>query len=172
MGEKAASFNGRSLGAGAEMLGRPRTVPNLLSIRVAEEERERPMRLTKLLLNVSVDRSLGEVRLVMRLESTVGDLITAAVKQYKKEGRRPVLDGMDADGFDLHYSPFSLESLGRDEKLITLGSRNFFLFPRKSEPTTESDGNNGNVGSKTMSSCSKQAEKATKIAIPWLKFLF
>ncbi|WP_411024266.1 hypothetical protein, partial [Salmonella sp. s58953] len=78
--------------------------------------------------------------------------------------------------FDLHYSQFSLESLDRNENLITLGSRNFFLFPRESAPTTESNHSSGNSGGSggfiATSPCSKQAEKANKIVLPWLKFLF
>ncbi|OWM88410.1 uncharacterized protein LOC116202654 [Punica granatum] len=89
-------------------------------------------RLTKLLLNVTVERSLGPVQVVMPPESSVRDLIKAAVEMYAREKRRPLLKDANPRGFELHYSPFSLESLKPEEKLINLGSRNFFLCSRQS----------------------------------------
>ncbi|KAG9151266.1 hypothetical protein Leryth_002815 [Lithospermum erythrorhizon] len=121
-------------------------------------EHEEPKKLPKLLLNVTIQRSLGPVHVVMLPDSSVGELIAAAVHLYVKEGRRPVLSSVDPAGFDLHYSQFSLESLSREEKLITLGSRNFFLCPVKA--SVEANG-----------SCSKEVEKATKLPLPWLKFM-
>ncbi|KAL9263893.1 hypothetical protein AKJ16_DCAP15603 [Drosera capensis] len=85
----------------------------------------------KLLLNVTIQGSLGAVQVVMLQEATVDELIGAAVRQCVKEGRRPVLEAPGStSGFDLHYSQFSLESLKREEKLVNLGSRNFFLCRR------------------------------------------
>ncbi|GMP98966.1 hypothetical protein CsSME_00046638 [Camellia sinensis var. sinensis] len=148
--EKASSFHGRSPAAMAGQLVRPRTVPDLLSGRnsgdVSPEERPK---LTKLLLNVTVQRS---------------DLIAAVLRQYAKEGRRLILPSTDPSVFDLHYSQFSLESLDREEKLAALGSRNFFLCPKKYAPDAESG------GCVTTASCSKEAEKANSIGLPWLKF--
>ncbi|KAK4740830.1 hypothetical protein SAY87_024418 [Trapa incisa] len=84
-------------------------------------------RLTKLLLNVTVERSLGPIHVVMPPENSVSDLIRAAVETYWREKRRPLLKQTDPRMFELHYSPFSLESLKVEEKLMNLGSRNFFL---------------------------------------------
>ncbi|PKI78766.1 hypothetical protein CRG98_000833 [Punica granatum] len=174
--EKASSFHGRYPVAmeEAKQLRRPRTLPDLRSTAasikpsssgasVAAEERPR---LTKLLLNVTIQGSLGPVQVVMTQDSSVADLIATAMRQYVKEGRRPVLRSADPTGFDLHYSQFSLESLGRDEKLMTLGSRNFFLCPRK-PPAAETDG----ATATPAASCSKEAEKATKTGSNWLKFM-
>ncbi|KAK4395941.1 hypothetical protein Sango_1748400 [Sesamum angolense] len=72
----------------------------------------------------------------------------------------------DASAFDLHYSQFSLESLDREEKLMELGSRNFFLCPKRA--TAESG---GAVVSPGTSNCSKEAGPATKKGLPWLKFM-
>ncbi|KAJ4951646.1 hypothetical protein NE237_028478 [Protea cynaroides] len=69
-----------------------------------------PARLMKLLLKVTIQRSLGAIQVVMLSESVVGDLIAAAVRLYAKEGRRPLLPSTDPAGFDLHYSQFSLEN--------------------------------------------------------------
>lgn len=152
-------------------LRRPKTLPDLLSGRsVSGLSPEGGPRLTKLLLNVTVQRSLGPVQVVMSPDSTVGDLIAAVLRQYAKEGRRLVLPTTDPAGFDLHYSQFSLESLDRNEKLMTLGSRNFFLCCKKSEPDV---GESAAEASETTSSstCSTEADKVSKISVPWLKFI-
>lgn len=179
--EKAKSFHGGSSleGKGGEMslLPRPRTVPDLLSSGRQVLERGssngdlRPAKLTKLLLNVTIDRSLGAVQVLMSPESTVEDLIAAALRQYCKEARRPILSSNEPSGFDLHYSQFSLESLNREDKLMALGSRNFFLCPKK----CGGEDGSGTTSSNT-SSCSKQAEKARgngfgAFGLPWLKFM-
>ncbi|XWS73962.1 hypothetical protein CRYUN_Cryun02cG0174600 [Craigia yunnanensis] len=143
-------------------LRRPKTLPDLLSERTISIAADARPKLTKLLLNVTIQGSLGAVQVVMSPENTVGDLIIAAVRQYSKECRRPILPSTDASLFDLHYSQFSLESLGREEKLMALGSRNFFLCTKKA---TSKDGENNTT------SCSKEAEKVTKSLIPWLKFM-
>lgn len=170
------SFHGQSSeSCTAELLRRPRTVPDLLSAGrlsagTSPEVKDR-LKLTKLLLNVTIQRSLGPVQVLISLESTVEDLIAAALRQYSKEGRRPVLTSVNPADYDLHYSQFSLESLNREEKLMGLGSRNFFLCPKTSNAdsalTTSSS-------SSSSSSCAKQADKAAtapKISLPWLKFM-
>ncbi|XP_043719582.1 uncharacterized protein At4g22758-like [Telopea speciosissima] len=130
-------------------------------------------RLTKLLLNVMIQRSLGAVKVVMSPESTVGDLIAAAVRLYAKEGRRPLLPMTDPADFDLHYSQFSLESLNREEKLKELGSRNFFLCRKKPNeaPVDASSSSSSSSLAVASSSCSNQAEKVSKIAVPWVRFM-
>lgn len=65
---------------------------------------------TKLLLNVSIERSLGPVQVVMSPENSVGDLVKRAMEIYVREKRRPLLVGNDPHRFQLHYSQFSLES--------------------------------------------------------------
>ncbi|CAN6215236.1 unnamed protein product [Urochloa humidicola] len=94
-------------------------------------------RLTRLLVNVTVDRSLWPVHLVLAADATVADLVRAAVAAYVREGHRPPLQhggggGDAADGFELHFSKYSLESLRPEEKVVDLGSRNFFLCARRS----------------------------------------
>ncbi|PIA43363.1 hypothetical protein AQUCO_01900030v1 [Aquilegia coerulea] len=163
--EKAASFHGRNQATQA-ILRRPKTETDLLSGRkLTLVLPETTPKLTKLLLNVTIERSLGAIHVVISPESTVGDLVAAAIRQYEKEGRRPLLQTDDLSQFDLHYSQFSLESLNREEKLINLGSRNFFMCRRK-----EVDG--AGVTTTRTSSCSNQAEKASKIAFPWLRIFF
>ncbi|KAK6935260.1 hypothetical protein RJ641_035415 [Dillenia turbinata] len=85
------------------------------------------LRPTKLLLNVTIDRSVGPMQVIMSPENTVADFIKAALEAYAKEKRRPLLIETDPKHYALHYSQYSLESLKADEKLINLGSRNFYL---------------------------------------------
>ncbi|GLT40389.1 hypothetical protein SLA2020_145300 [Shorea laevis] len=87
-------------------------------------------KMTKLLLKVHIEGSLGPVHVVLPPESSVSDLIKAATQIHVKEKRRPLLKESDPNSFELHYSQFSLESLRPEEKLINLGSRNFFLCSR------------------------------------------
>ncbi|CAA6666853.1 unnamed protein product [Spirodela intermedia] len=97
------------------------------------------MKPTKLLLRVTVQRNLWPVHVMISPESTVVDLIKATVEAYVKEGRRPLLVERDPLAFELHFSQFSLESLSREEKVINLGSRNFFLCLKPSEAAPSGD---------------------------------
>lgn len=173
------SFHGQSSESStAELLRRPRTVPDLLSAgRISSgtsPEVKYKLKQTKLLLNVTIQRSIGPVQVLISVESTVQDLIAAALRQYSKEGRRPALTSVNPADYGLHYSQFSLESLDREEKLIGLGSRNFFLCPKKSNSDgTSTSGGAVMTSPPSSSSCAKQADKgtATKISLPWLKFM-
>ncbi|PWA50059.1 hypothetical protein CTI12_AA476500 [Artemisia annua] len=166
LSEKSSSFHGRGAEDMVEKkLTRPRTVPEMFPSRnVVMNEKMVSQKLTKLLLNVTVHRSLGPVHVLISPDSSVGDLIAAVLRQYVKEGRRPVFGSFDPNGFDLHYSQFSLESLSRDEKLSELGSRNFFLCPKQVETGV-------GYGGTSSSSCSKEAEKVTKGGPGWLRFM-
>ncbi|XP_030451842.1 uncharacterized protein At4g22758 [Syzygium oleosum] len=181
LSQKASSFHGRSPAAmeAAKPLPRPRTVPELparkglaaqasASAASAAGADEKP-RLTKLLLNVTLQGSVGPVHVVTTPESTVGDLIAAALRQYLKEGRRPISPTADPSGFDLHYSQFSLESLDREEKLMALGSRNFFLCAKR-PPPRDGVAAAGSGGS-SPASCGKEAEKVSRNGFNWLKFM-
>ncbi|RWR89299.1 hypothetical protein CKAN_01835000 [Cinnamomum micranthum f. kanehirae] len=112
-------------------------------------------RLTKLLLNVTIQRSLGPVHVVMSPENTVADLTKAALEMYVKGGRRPLLAETDPESFELHYSPFSLESLNPKEKLNNLGSRNFFMCPTPA----------------SVKSCSDEAKNGSNASYPLSRFM-
>jgi hypothetical protein len=71
-------------------------------------------RLTRLLVNVTVDRSLWPVHVVLHADATVADLVRAAVAAYDHEGRRPPLPRGEAADFELHFSKYSLESTWPD----------------------------------------------------------
>lgn len=94
-------------------MSRPRTVPDLVSYGgaiTATMPEDVPRVPPKLLIKVTVQGSLGPVQVVMTAESSVNDLVAATVRQYVKEGRRPVVPTTDPSHYDLHYSQFSLES--------------------------------------------------------------
>ena len=67
-------------------------------------------RLTKLLLNVTIERNLGPIHVVISPENKVRDLTKTALEIYAREKRRPLLPETDPHCFELHYSQFSLES--------------------------------------------------------------
>ncbi|XP_039139035.1 uncharacterized protein At4g22758-like isoform X2 [Dioscorea cayenensis subsp. rotundata] len=91
----------------------------------------------KLLLNVTVLQSPGPIQVVMSPENSVADLVRAAVEAFIREGRRPPLPFSDPKAFELHYSQYSLESLKSEEKLMNLGSRNFFLCAKTTKNPTQ-----------------------------------
>lgn len=112
--EKSSSFHGESLKTTTTTtLRRPKTDPELLSFKnlglSAASLNGRP-KMTKLLLNVTIQGILGPVQVLMSSEMTVADLVAATIRQYMKEGRRPILPTVNPSAFDLHYSQFSLES--------------------------------------------------------------
>ncbi|XP_019161953.1 PREDICTED: uncharacterized protein LOC109158491 [Ipomoea nil] len=170
--EKAKSFHGHGVENTAELLGRPRTVPDLISghrSSTASTQMRFPSKLTKLLLNVTIQRCLGAVQVLMSSESTVEDLIAAALRQYVKEGRRSALPSTDPADFGLHYSQFSLEGLDRADSVMTLGSRNFFLCMKTSPAGTEGGGATPSCGA--APGCSSEVDRVTKIGLPWIKFM-
>ncbi|CAK7329287.1 unnamed protein product [Dovyalis caffra] len=172
--EKASSFHGKIPAEIPEArIRRPKTLPDLLAGRSfpATVAEVRP-KLTKVLINVTIQGSVGAVQVLMSLQSTVGELIAASIQQYSKEGRRPISTN-DSSRFDLHYSQFSLESLDREEELMALGSRNFFLCPKKSGMDGASCSGSGGLTTTSSPSCSKEVEKevAKSGFLPWLKFM-
>ncbi|AES94192.1 hypothetical protein MtrunA17_Chr5g0398651 [Medicago truncatula] len=96
------------------------------------ESNDSLLRPSKLLLNVSIENTLGAIQVLMLPEDTVGQLVKVALMTYDKEKRRPLLKDTDPNRYQLHYSPFTLESLKVSEKLKNLGSRNFFLCSKPS----------------------------------------
>lgn len=111
--EKSSSFHGESPTKTITMLRRPKTDPELLSFKnlgLSAPSLDGRPKMTKLLLNVTIQGSLGSVQVLISPEMTVADLVATTVRQYSKEGRRPFLPTVDPSAFDLHYSQFSLES--------------------------------------------------------------
>ncbi|XP_068651090.1 uncharacterized protein At4g22758-like isoform X2 [Aristolochia californica] len=114
---KSASYNDRLQEASERLpqIPRPGSHSKLLNTLVAgsaapKSQEIANQRLTKLLLNVTVQQSLGPVHAVISPESKVSDLIKAAVEMYVREGRRPLLTETDPRAYELHYSQFSLDN--------------------------------------------------------------
>ncbi|GAB2300907.1 hypothetical protein Dimus_034944 [Dionaea muscipula] len=93
--------------------------------------------LTKFLMNVMIQGSLGVIQVIVSPKNTVRDLIKKVLEVHIREKRRPLLSVSDPSCFELHYSQFSLDCLGSEEKLMNLGSRNFFLCQK---PNRSNDG--------------------------------
>lgn len=113
-GQNLSSLQGmNATSTKSSQIRRPRTVPDLVSygsVITAALPDDLPRVPPKLLLKVTMQGSLGPVQVIMTPESTVKDLVATTVRQYVKEGRRPVVPSTDPSYFDLHYSQFSLES--------------------------------------------------------------
>ncbi|WOL00833.1 hypothetical protein Cni_G09546 [Canna indica] len=168
--DRSLSFNGRTSTA-PRQIRRPKTQPELLPGRRGDAARPDPpagLRVPpKVLLNVAVQRSLRPVQVLAPADWSVGDLVAAAVRAYVKEGWRPQLPTEDPSAFGLHYSQFSLDCLDPEQKVMELGSRNFFLCPKHA---TTSEG--GGASSSATGCCSKQAEKASNIDnTAWFNFM-
>lgn len=106
--EKSSSFNGRTDSMAVRQLSRLNTLPSLNAHTYNTTTITRP-KLTKLLLNVTVEGSVGVLHVVTTSDSTVADLIGLALRQYAKEGRRSILPSIEPERFGLHYSQFSLD---------------------------------------------------------------
>jgi hypothetical protein len=119
--QRSAPFHGR--GAEQRLLPKQRpkkTHPDLLAVaglRGATSSRsgcspdgEARRTPSKVLVSVSVQRSMWPLHVMASAEWRVSDLVAAAVGLYVKEGRRPLLPSADPAAFGLHYSQFSLES--------------------------------------------------------------
>uniref|UniRef100_A0A7N0V3W9 DUF7054 domain-containing protein n=1 Tax=Kalanchoe fedtschenkoi TaxID=63787 RepID=A0A7N0V3W9_KALFE len=96
------------------------------SFRFAEEERGY-IKEAKVVVNVTVEGSVGPIRTMVRLGSSVEDTIKLTLEKYAKEGRRSMLCNEDGVSFDLHDSYFSLQCLGKSELIGDIGSRSFYL---------------------------------------------
>ncbi|XP_058734118.1 uncharacterized protein LOC131605822 [Vicia villosa] len=128
-----------------------RYVSTSLTSKMQTSSNDSILRPPKLLLKVTIENSLGAIQVLMLSEDTVEDLIKAALVFYEKEKRRPILKNYDPKSYDLHYSKFTFQSLKRDEKLLGLESRNFFLC---SKPL--------------VSSCTQKENMAMDSAFPWM----
>ncbi|XP_027337720.1 uncharacterized protein LOC113851436 [Abrus precatorius] len=112
-----------------------RFVPSPLTLKLPLQRSESDVGPWKVLVNVTIENSLGAIQVLMLPQDTVADLIKASLVSYEREKRRPFLKNTDPKCYDLHYSSFTLESLKADDKLMKLGSRNYFLC---SKPPTSS----------------------------------
>ncbi|CAL4969535.1 unnamed protein product [Urochloa decumbens] len=116
-----------------------------------------PREEAKVLVSVTVEGSVGPVKAMVRLGASVGEAIAAVVENYAREGRSPRLDPAAAEGFQLHHSHFSLQSLNKNDKIGDVGGRNFYLHKNDSNnrlylQTEEPDGNSTGRGTENSRS--------------------
>ncbi|GMN56228.1 hypothetical protein TIFTF001_025346 [Ficus carica] len=169
LAEKSLSFHCRS--SSSEMISqlrRSKTAPDLLSGRsvvvTTSLEQVRPMKLTKVLLNVTIQGRVGAVQVLMAPESTVGDVVTAALLgTLRKVAVRSCRPPSPRDSTSITPSSAWNVSLNRKEHVMELGSRNFFLCPN----TTMND-----CGTTSSSSCAALADKGVvESGVNWLNFM-
>ncbi|KAL6899848.1 hypothetical protein ACP4OV_006506 [Aristida adscensionis] len=184
LARRSASFHGRGVAEQRHqqlLRRRPRTQPDLLagvrgrSFRgaggdgagaAAAAGRTAP---SKVLVTVAVQRSVWPLHVMACAEWRVADLVAAAVRLYVREGRRPLLPSADPSAFGLHYSQFSLQSLGPEEKLMELGSRSFFLCPKTVAAAAAAVSTcSSTEASKAMATTST---KEQNLLLPWLGFV-
>ncbi|XP_044444451.1 uncharacterized protein [Triticum aestivum] len=115
----------------------PAAVAALLGHPVAALSERPAPRLTRLLMNVTVQQSLWPVHVLLGADATVADFTRAAVAAYAAEGHRPPLPADNgatdaAARFELHLSKYALVALNPEVKVLDLGSRNFFLCSNRS----------------------------------------
>ncbi|KAH0463092.1 hypothetical protein IEQ34_007674 [Dendrobium chrysotoxum] len=166
---RPASFHGATATKSPEIrqIRRPKTHPDLLE---PYRSLPPPANPSKVLVKVTVQRSLGAVQVMAPTDWSVRDLVAAVIKIYIEEERLPLLSSADPSAFGLHYSQFSLESLDSEEKLNNLGSRNFFLCPKGEYRLRIGERPVAAVAS-SPSRCWKEVEKGSRIGIPWLRFM-
>ncbi|KAJ7944815.1 PPR containing protein [Quillaja saponaria] len=113
----------------------------------------------KVVVNVTVEGSPGAIRTMVKLGSSVGDIIKLVVDKYGEEGRTPKLIHCNHDTcsiFQLYPSYFSLQSLDKSELIGDVGSRSFYL--RKSCGVIhDSNATSALYDSKTVPSAAREA---------------
>ncbi|KAF5755381.1 hypothetical protein HanRHA438_Chr17g0812121 [Helianthus annuus] len=81
----------------------------------------------KVAIKVTVEGSVGPIRALVKLGSSVDETIKLVMKKYNKERRSPRLDQDDLTSFELHHSNFSLQCLDKSNIIGEIGSRSFYL---------------------------------------------
>ncbi|CAN0896665.1 Uncharacterized protein At4g22758 [Linum grandiflorum] len=89
----------------------------------------------KLLVRVNVLGSSGPIRLVVKEDDVVDDVIESTLKSYAKEGRVPAL-GCEASNFILYSSngTFDSKELNPKEAIGRNGGRNFVMCKKQLNP--------------------------------------
>ncbi|KAJ0667617.1 hypothetical protein HanPI659440_Chr17g0679761 [Helianthus annuus] len=95
----------------------------------------------KVAIKVTVEGSVGPIRALVKLGSSVDETIKLVMKKYNAERRSPRLVQDDMTSFELHNSNFSLQCLDKSNMIGEIGSRSFHM--RKSVH------NNGDMFSNT-----------------------
>nr|GFA82700.1 hypothetical protein [Tanacetum cinerariifolium] len=81
----------------------------------------------KVVVKVMVEGSVGRIRALVKLGSSVNDTIKLVMSEYNAEGRIPRLDHDATTSFELHRSYFCLQSLEKSNIIGEIGSRSFYM---------------------------------------------
>ncbi|KAG0458193.1 hypothetical protein HPP92_023039 [Vanilla planifolia] len=85
----------------------------------------------RILISVTVVGSVGPIRVVVREDELVSSIISTVLKNYAREGRRPIL-GSELDNFVLYHAGDGSCALAPMEPIGTFRSRNFLLCKKQS----------------------------------------
>ncbi|GAV70357.1 hypothetical protein CFOL_v3_32811 [Cephalotus follicularis] len=99
--------------------------PSLLGLFQHSQSFEGYSKDAKVVVNVTVEGSPGPIRTLVKLGSSVDEMIKLVVDKYSEERRTPKLDHHEP--FELHHSYFSVQSLHKSELIGDLGCRSFYL---------------------------------------------
>lgn len=66
--------------------------------------------------------------------------------------------------------PTVITGLDREEKLVSLGARNFFLCPKKAAEAVPTTAESGGAVTTSTARCSNEADHSIK-ELSWLKFM-
>lgn len=155
---------------------RPKTHPELLNrdqweYRSGTNNRvDLALGANKLLVNVTVARSIGPLRALLSKDATVEDAIKAILVLYAKEGRKPLLSN-DPASFGLHYSQFCINCLNPGDKVEDLGSRTFFLWSKEAANKSVHGGDTTVTARSSLSSCRREIQSISRIIEPCYKQL-
>ncbi|CAN6445470.1 unnamed protein product [Victoria cruziana] len=86
----------------------------------------------RLLVMIYVMGSAGPLKIVVKEEDTVGEVVAVALKLYAREGRLPAL-GCKASKFELHCSHSGSGALDESKRIGACGSRNFLMCKKSQE---------------------------------------
>lgn len=172
--EASSSFSSSKLKNNTSVtMRRPKTHPELLN---RDQWKQTPwinngvdkaLGAKKLLVNVTVARSIGPLRALLSKDATVEDAIKATLVLYAKEGRKPFLSN-DPASFGLHYSQFSINCLNPGDKVEDMGSRTFFLCSKEAANKSVHGGESAVVTAlSSLSSCGSEIQSISRIREPW-----
>ncbi|KAL8200856.1 hypothetical protein R6Q57_012195 [Mikania cordata] len=81
----------------------------------------------KVVIKVMVEGSVGPIRTLVKLGSSVDETIKLVMNKYNAERRSPRLDQDGMTSFELHHSYFSLQCLDKSNMIGDIGSRSFYM---------------------------------------------
>ncbi|KAL2543608.1 putative protein-like [Forsythia ovata] len=113
--------------------GKPSPSPSPAPLNIRRSRPPRYNKDSKVVVNVTVEGSPGPIRTMVKLGSSVEEMIKVVIRKYNSEGRTPNLDKDFASRCELHHSYFSLQCLNKLDVIGDVGSRSFYLRKCRSD---------------------------------------